>query len=62
VTANVGIGPRDNGEGLALHVELLIDLPDVGRDIAQDLVRRAHVICPYSEATQNNFDVRLRMA
>jgi lipoyl-dependent peroxiredoxin len=29
---------------------------------SQDLVRRAHVICPYSEATQNNLDVRLRVA
>jgi lipoyl-dependent peroxiredoxin len=62
VTATVGIGPRETGEQLALSVELMIDLPDIDRDVAQNLVRRAHDICPYSAAVRGNLDVRLRVA
>ncbi len=62
VTATVGIGPRETGEQLALSVELMIDLPDLDRDVAQGLVLRAHDICPYSAAVRGNLDVRLRVA
>lgn len=57
VTATVGLG--DDGDGLNLRVALMLDLPDLGRDVAIDLVRRAHAICPYSRATRGNLDVRL---
>jgi lipoyl-dependent peroxiredoxin len=62
VTATVGIGPRDGGDGLALSVALMIDLPGVARETAQSLVHRAHEICPYSHATRGTLDVRLRVA
>jgi Ohr subfamily peroxiredoxin len=60
VTATVGIGPRDEEDGLALSVALMIDLPGIERETAQSLVQRAHEICPYSHATRGN--VRLRVA
>lgn len=62
VTAKVGIGPRDDGEGFGLDVELVISLPGLERDVAQRLVDQAHIVCPYSHATRNGLDVRLSLA
>lgn len=62
VTANVGIGPRDDGQGFGLDVALTIDLPGIERSIAEDLVARAHIVCPYSHATRGSLDVRLGLA
>src|SRR3546814_12729795 len=41
VTAKVGIGPRDDGEGFGLDVELVVSLPGLERDVAQRLVDQA---------------------
>lgn len=62
VTAGVGIGPRDDGTGFGIDVDLTIALPGVERATAEALVAKAHVVCPYSHATQNNIDVRLSVA
>jgi len=59
VTATVGIGPRDDGTGFGLDVALAISLPGVEAGTAQELVNKAHVVCPYSHATKGNIDVRL---
>ncbi|GAB4064961.1 organic hydroperoxide resistance protein [Ancylobacter sonchi] len=59
VTADVGIGARDDGTGFGLDVALAISLPGVERTVAEDLVARAHIVCPYSHATRNGLDVRL---
>lgn len=59
VTANVGIGPRDDGKGFGLDVALAVDLPGIDTATAQELVDAAHIVCPYSEATRGNLDVRL---
>lgn len=42
-----------------LAVELDVRLPSVEGDQAVELVRAAHVICPYSNATRGNIDVAL---
>ncbi|HWS67800.1 MAG TPA: organic hydroperoxide resistance protein [Steroidobacteraceae bacterium] len=60
VEGSVGIGPIPNGFGI--EVELKISLPGMPRDVAQVLVDKAHVVCPYSNATRNNIDVRLTLA
>ncbi|MFY8093131.1 MAG: organic hydroperoxide resistance protein [Niveispirillum sp.] len=57
VTANVGIGPRDDGEGFGLTVTLNVSLPGLDRAAAEDLVTRAHKVCPYSHATKGNISV-----
>lgn len=57
VTGTVGIGAIENGFGI--EVDLQISLPNVERSVAETLVARAHVVCPYSNATRNNIDVRL---
>lgn len=62
VTATVGIGPRDDGEGFGIDVDLSVSLPGIDRAQAEDLVNKAHVVCPYSHATRGNVDVRLSVA
>jgi lipoyl-dependent peroxiredoxin len=60
VKANVGIGPRTEG-GFGLEVGLTISLPGLGRADAETLVRKAHEVCPYSNATRNSLDVHLEI-
>lgn len=62
VTACVGIGPRDDGKGFALDVSLTVAIPGVERATSEDLVGKAHIVCPYSHATRGNVDVRLNVA
>lgn len=59
VTGNVGIGPIPSGFGI--EVDLKISLPGLDRQAAQALVNKAHVVCPYSNATRGNVDVRLSL-
>jgi len=58
VTSTVGIGPRTEG-GFGLAIALEISLPGVERAAAEDLVAKAHQVCPYSNATRGNIDVAL---
>ena len=58
VKASVGIGPRAEG-GFGLDVGLAIYLPGLARADAEALVHKAHLICPYSNATRSSLDVRL---
>lgn len=59
VTGAVGIGAIPNGFGI--EVDLRISLPGVERSIAQTIIDRAHIVCPYSNATRGNIDVRLSL-
>jgi osmotically inducible protein OsmC len=45
--------------GFKLGVELDVSLPSVGDAEAVELVRAAHKVCPYSNATRGNIDVAL---
>lgn len=58
VSASVGIGTLDNG-GFGLQVELDVVVPNLDRASAEALVAKAHQICPYSNATRGNIDVKL---
>ena len=58
VTATVGIGPREAG-GFGLEVALDVVLPGLAAEKADALVAKAHEVCPYSNATRNNIDVKL---
>lgn len=57
VTAEVALGRT--GEGFGLGVVLRIELPGLAADVADDLVAKAHVMCPYSNATRGNIEVLL---
>ena len=58
VKAEVGIGPNDKG-GFGIAVTLNIALPGMDKAAAQALVDKAHEVCPYSNATRGNVDVKL---
>ena len=53
----VGIGAIPNGFGI--EVDLKVSLPGMERAAAEALVAAAHIVCPYSNATRGNIDVRL---
>ena len=58
VGARVSIGQLDNG-GFGLAVELEITLPNVDAETAREVTEKAHQVCPYSNATRGNIDVKL---
>lgn len=59
ITGQVGIGAIPTGFGI--EVDLNIALPGLDRAVAQSLVDKAHIVCPYSNATRGNIDVRLNL-
>jgi len=61
VTARVGIGPVPRG-GFGLVAAIDLDAPGLPRDVAADLLNRAHDTCPYSRATRGNVEVTLTLA
>lgn len=58
VTAKVSIGQNDAG-GFGLAVELDVNVKDIELDKANELVNKAHQVCPYSNATRGNVEVKL---
>ncbi len=61
MTAKVGIGKTPSG-GFGLTVEIAASIPNVDAATAKDLVEKAHQVCPYSNATRGNIDVKLTVA
>ena len=61
VVSTVGIGPRSEG-GFGLEVSLAIKLPGIDPAQANRLIEEAHQVCPYSNATRNNIDVKVGLA
>lgn len=59
-TVEVGIGQRAEG-GYALDLDITVHLPGMARNDAQRLVEATHQVCPYSNATRGNIDVRLHI-
>lgn len=57
ITGRVGIGAIPTGFGI--QVELKISAPGLPREQVQALVEKAHIVCPYSNATRGNIDVNL---
>jgi len=60
ITAKVDLGATTRGFGLA--VQLIADVPELPRAEAEALVKAAHEVCPYSNATRGNIvvDVQLK--
>ncbi len=57
VQATIGIGPRSEG-GFGITAALDVYLPGLAEDEAKKLVDVTHTICPYSNATRGNVDVK----
>lgn len=60
VTAHVGLGKTETG-GFGLTVTLEVNVPGVEQAVAEDLVAKAHQVCPYSNATRGNVEVTLKV-
>lgn len=59
ITADVGLGPNDKGQGFNLAVTLHVSIPGMDKTEALALVEATHQICPYSNATRGNVEVTL---
>ncbi|MBD8881422.1 organic hydroperoxide resistance protein [Rhodanobacter sp. 7MK24] len=60
IEGTVGIGQISTGFGI--EVELKIHVPGMPREEVEALVQKAHIVCPYSNATRGNIDVSLVVA
>jgi Ohr subfamily peroxiredoxin len=60
IDSAVGIGQIPGGFGI--EVDLKVNVPGMDKTQANDLVQAAHKVCPYSNATRGNIDVRLSVA
>ncbi|PHQ89399.1 MAG: organic hydroperoxide resistance protein, partial [Idiomarina sp.] len=47
--------------GFGIDATLNIHLPGMSQDEAESIAEKAHQVCPYSNATRNNIDVRLNV-
>jgi lipoyl-dependent peroxiredoxin len=58
ITAQVGFGKDPEG-GFAINAHLIGYLPGLEQSVADELMNKAHQVCPYSKATRGNIDVEL---
>ena len=59
VTATVGFGKNTKGEGFNLDVKLKVTDHGLEQSAIDELIEKAHAVCPYSNATRGNVDVAL---
>jgi lipoyl-dependent peroxiredoxin len=60
ITAEVSIGPMTGKAGaFAIEVSMAVSVPGMDKAAAEALVATAHEVCPYSNATRGNVDVKL---
>ena len=59
VNAEVGIGPIP--VGYSVNAKLTVSAPGIEKSVLENLVEKAHQICPYSNATRGNIDVELKV-
>ena len=57
MTASVGVGPREDGGGFGIDVSLKVAIPGLDKAVAEDLVKKAHIVCPYSHALRTSTEV-----
>ena len=58
VSVTAGLGMLDGG-AFNLALEIDVHVPNATAEQAQALVERAHEVCPYSNATRGNVEVKL---
>ncbi len=63
IKADVSIGPMTGKPGaFGIAAALAVSIPGMDRAAAEALVKAAHEVCPYSNATRGNIDVKLTVA
>lgn len=59
IHSTVGFGKNTRGEGFNLDIELKVTDHGLDETTISDMIEKAHAVCPYSNATRGNVDVRL---
>ncbi|MFB6349234.1 Ohr family peroxiredoxin [Moraxella sp. ZJ142] len=59
-TVGVGIGQKADG-AFGLDLDITITVEGLSEEEVKILITRAHEVCPYSNATRGNVDVRLHV-
>jgi len=60
IKADVSIGPMSGKPGaFGIAVAMAVSVPGMDKAAAEALVKTAHEVCPYSNATRGNIDVVL---
>ena len=60
ITADVSIGPMSGKPGaFGIAVSMAVSVPGMDKAAVEALVKTAHEVCPYSNATRGNIDVTL---
>ncbi|HSV79031.1 MAG TPA: organic hydroperoxide resistance protein [Ramlibacter sp.] len=59
IDAEVDLGPVGQAYGIAVRMN--VSLPGMDRAVAQQVLDAAHQVCPYSNATRNNVDVKINL-
>ena len=63
IKADVSIGPMSGKPGaFSIAVAMAVTVPGMDRAAAEALVKAAHEVCPYSNATRGNIDVTFTVA
>jgi Ohr subfamily peroxiredoxin len=63
IQADVSIGPMSGKPGaFGIAVAMAVTVPGMERTAVEALVKAAHEVCPYSNATRGNIDVALSVA
>lgn len=60
VSVSVGIGPREGG--FEIHPAVSVSIPGFDRAQAEELVAKAHQVCPYSHAMRTPKEVSAVLA
>ena len=61
VTANVSLLKDEQDQGFKLGVVLQVKGTGIEREKLEELVYKAHEVCPYSKATRKNIEVTLEV-
>lgn len=61
VSADIGIGPREDDGGFGITAALKISAPGLDKAVLEELVQKAHIVCPYSNAIHKSVDVKLSL-
>lgn len=56
----VGIGQKTDG-AFSLDLDITITVEGISREEAETLIKKAHEVCPYSNAVRGNVETRLHV-
>ena len=61
-SVDVSVDLIKDAPSFKIGVTLTLNAPELDRAVAEDLLQKAHQVCPYSKATRGNVDVTLAVA